>query len=373
MVELKKKSKNRKLLEAKVNEHKKKDTVGDSDVQADDKKPIEKAHFISSGSSYLNLCLTDHIKCGFKFGTIVNIIGDSKAGKSMLALTCLAEAVNDPRVADYDLIYKDAENACDFDIPYLFGRKFMDRVIMDDEKIVVVEQFGSSVYKRLEKKKPFIIVLDSLDSLSSIADQKKKAEDAKKVAKGKEPDGSYGDGKAKWLSGFFRQYVDDISSNRSIIVVISQTRDNIGFGAQFKPKIRSGGNALEFYSKHELWLAYKKQLKSKDLPIGGDVQAKVTKNKVTGKRRDAYFSIYYDYGIDDITSMIQFLVDVKYWGTAGQKIVADEFGETCTMKKLVKEIESSDRNIQRLKRLSQKAWTQREESVRLSHRRRRFE
>jgi hypothetical protein len=78
-------------------------------------------------------------------------------------------------------------------------------------------------------------------------------------------------------------------------------------------RTRSGGKALKFFSTHELWLAVKSHIKRKDLDVGVFVRVKVGKNKLTGKLRIVEFPIYYDYGIDDTVSCINFLIEEKVW------------------------------------------------------------
>ena len=97
------------------------------------------------------------------------------------------------------------------------------------------------------------------------------------------------------------------------MIIVSQTRANLGFGAQFKPKTRFGGNALDFYCSQIMWLSVIESLKKKGRKVGTRVQVKVTKNKSSGKERTVNFIILNDYGIDDLTSMVEFLVEEKFW------------------------------------------------------------
>ncbi len=270
-------------------------------------------------------CIPFNLECSgrhegaFKLGSIVSLIGDSHAGKTLFALSIIAECAMLKRFDDFRFIYDDIESANEFDIPYLFGQKCADR-IDESHRSKTFEDFSDFLFGLLERKEKFIYIVDSFDGLTTIAALKKEIENIKKRAKGKDGDGSYGDGKPKLASEFFSKNTQDIDDSESLLIIISQTRDNIGFGAMFNPKTRSGGKALKFYSAFEIWLAMQKKQKEGKRTFITDVQAKITKNKLTGRHGEALFPILFDYGIDNIASCINFLAiegnaDTKWTGT----------------------------------------------------------
>lgn len=331
-------------------------------------------------------CVPFNLECSgrhegaFQLGKITNLIGDSHAGKTLFALSSLAECANDKRFDDYDLFLDDVESANEFDIPYLFGKKFSKRLIDDDEyKSWTIEQFNDRIATLLDAGTPFIYVLDSFDALTSEAAIKLDAENRKKRAKGAKTDGSYGDGKAKIMSDFFKLRIQDLYDKQSSIIIISQTRDNIGFGAQFNPKVRSGGKALKFFSCHEVWLAMQKKEKKGKRTYITNVQAKITKNKITGRHGEAFFPIMFDYGVDNISSCIKFLVDEGSW--TGSKASYNTKGfypmpknstaKGVTHEKLVTWIEENNKEKE-LAELCQEAYDAVMEALKPSHRKRRY-
>lgn len=263
-------------------------------------KEIKEEKLIPTGSTLLNLALSDNPKGGFYLGTISNIIGDSAAGKTFLLWTMFSEIVYDKKFKGYELDYDEPESALAFNIRRLFGKKVEERVNIDTVS-ESVEGWHDNVMARATDDKPFIYGLDSLDA---ICDEDEIDRDIRK--------GSYGAKKPKLVSEIMRKIVQNIKGTLSSVFVISQTRDNIGvmFGDK---KTRSGGKALRFFCTHELWLAVKGHIKRRDRDVGVDVRVKVGKNKLTGKLRIVEFPIYYDYGIDDTVSCIRFLVDEKVW------------------------------------------------------------
>ena len=80
--------------------------------------------FIPTGSTLLNCAISDDPFGGFKIGKIANLVGDSSAGKSMLAVTCLAEVAMYSRFDQFRLIYDEPEAAMEFNMNHLFGPDF---------------------------------------------------------------------------------------------------------------------------------------------------------------------------------------------------------------------------------------------------------
>ncbi len=287
-----------------------------------DGRVIDPDNLVPTGSVTFNLECSGRIEGAFLLGKIVNLIGDSHAGKTLFALTTFAECSIRPRFDDFRFIYDDVEAANEFDIPYLFGQGVSDRIEdlqYDDptedglKRSRTIEDFNDNLAKALRGDNPFIYVLDSFDALTSEAAIEKDEENRKKREKGNQTTGSYGDGKAKKASEMFSYRVQELANHGSIVIIISQTRDNIGFGSMFTPKTRSGGKALKFYSFHEIWLACQKKEKKGKRTVVTNVQAKITKNKLTGRHGEAYFPVLFDYGVDNILSCIHFLIDEGDW------------------------------------------------------------
>jgi RecA/RadA recombinase len=286
-------------------------------VPAKKKSKVNPLELVPTGSTTFNLECSGFIEGAFKTGKMVNLIGDSHAGKTLFAFTIFAECALLERFDDYDFIYDDVEAANEFDLEELFGEECAERI---DESIrsKTIEDFNDNVARALDDDRPFIYVLDSFDALTSEAALAKDAENRKKREKGNQTTGDYGDGKPKIFSRFCSMRIQDLSDKGSILIIISQTRDNIGFGAQFTPKTRSGGKALKFYAFHEIWLACQKKTKEGKRTMVTDTQAKITKNKLTGNHGECYFPILRDYGVDNLRSCINFMIDEGDWtGTPG--------------------------------------------------------
>ncbi|MHA1574907.1 MAG: hypothetical protein ACTSXL_02035, partial [Alphaproteobacteria bacterium] len=219
------------------------------DNKKSDPQPII---LLPSGSTTLNLECSGSIDGAYQIGKMTNIIGDSSSSKSQLMLTMFAECSKLAQFDDYKFIYDDTEAANEFDIATLFGENVKKRIeapkVIDENDVFskTIEDFNDNVAHALESDEPFIYVLDSFDALTSEAFVSKDEDNRQQRDKGNKIKGSYGDGKAKIFSDFCKNRIQDLKKKQSALIIISQTRDNIGFGAMFTPKTRAGGKALKF-------------------------------------------------------------------------------------------------------------------------------
>ena len=331
---------------------------------------LKKDDLIPMGSTLLNLAMSGTIYGGAKKGTMINIIGASHGGKTILALTSFAEANMKESFDDYKFIYDDVERANSFDMNYLFGKSTAKRITpprldKDDHFSSTVQHFQANLLHWTKKDIPFIYVLDSYDALDALEDQKKAQEQAESLEKGKDTAGTYGMAKAKAGSSILRAVTAKIADTQSLLFIISQTRDNVD-PMSFSKETRSGGRALKFYANHEMWLKPAKAIKRKDTIIGNTVKVKITKNKLTGKNREVEFDIYYDYGIDDIGSCIDYLLKMSHWGGGGSGKITHSFDfPPCTKSKLVSAIEENDLHLE-LKKIVEKVWNEFEDTLKLN-------
>lgn len=312
---------------------------------------IDKDKLVPTGSTTFNLECSGFVEGAFKLGTMVNIIGDSHAGKTLFCLTVLAECSMLKRFDNYRLIFDDVEVANEFDLDELFNKRFSERLETD---IIskTVEDLNDNLARAAKDDRPFIYVTDSFDALTTEAAIAKDDDNRKAREKGNQTKGDYGDGKPKLASRMFSQRIQEIGEQDSLLIIISQTRDNIGFGAMFTPKTRSGGKALKFYAFHEVWLACQKKEKEGKRTVVTNVQAKITKNKLNGRHGESYFPVRFDYGIDNTESCINFLRDEGGWSgtrkacnTQGFYVLEDSKGKTKhpSIKQIIDWVEENDK------------------------------
>ena len=301
--------------------------------------------YISSSSTLLNLACSNRADGAFQLGKIFNIIGDSSSGKSFLALSTLAMCANDKGLDDHLLIYDDVEAACSFDIRKLFGRK-ANRRIDKDISSNRIEDFFHRINTLLKEEKKFIYILDSFDALTTDKEIEKTESTLEAVVNGKSVAGDYGMQKAKISSQMLRMVCGKIKDTESLLIIISQTRDNIN-PMSFAKVTRAGGRALKFYSSIEMWLSVvgeeTKTVDGEKYPTGVKTKIKIKKQKQTGaKSLYTPMTMYYYYGIDNIGDCIDYLIKHKVFIQTKLTIKTEDLKFEGTSKRLIKHIEQNN-------------------------------
>lgn len=271
--------------------------------------PKKHRQFIKTGSKMLDLALGG----GWAENRIINVIGDSSTGKTLLCIEAMSQfAIKYPKGKGH-IKYREAEEA--FDEPYAGALGLpLDRVDFGDQPLETIEDVFEELQDIIDaafteiddgrKPLPILYVVDSLDALSDRGEMKRDIDE-----------GSYGAEKAKKLSQLFRRLVRRLDEANVTVMIVSQVRDRIGVTYGSKTT-RSGGKALTFYCSQIVTLAQlgrlKKTVKGIERVIGLDIKASIIKNKVTDAHRDAEFDILFRHGIDDLPSCLYFLRDAGH-------------------------------------------------------------
>lgn len=333
------------------------------------RKPSSSPEYVSTGSTLLDLALGG----GYAKGQYVLNVGDSQAGKTWLGRSLLAEASLNPAFGDYLLIHDDPENGAWMDVERYFGPALAKRLrpphpdSKHNQHSRTVEEFYRTLSDLTRAGTPFVYVLDSENALGCKDAEKQDAKERRAEAKGEEASGSYGTAKAKCHANHLNAVTIGLRDTGSILMIISQTRDRIGIGAQYNPKTRSGGRALKFYAHVETWSSVREDIKNpvRGIPvqIGVLSRVKVEKCRNNGRETVVEFPIYWSHGLDDVGSLVSYLVSWKHW-TKGEKgvIHAEEFGVDLTEKKLIAYIQENDLETE-LKGIAAQVWREVEEEA----------
>jgi RecA/RadA recombinase len=315
---------------------------------------------LSTGSTLLNLAVSGNPFGGLLPGHYYYLVGDSESGKTFLSMTCAAEAAINPTFKQYRVIYDNIEDGMLMDLDTLFSEEVADRIeppathkgepVFSD----TVESLYYHIDDAVKGGRPFIYILDSMDALDSEAAEKKfdkqkaayrrrearrRGDEVEGKADEEQVAGSYGTDKAKKNSEYVRKAIRGLRQTNSILLIISQTRDNIGgYG-----RTRAGGRALRFYATWEVWSSVAEEIhrtvNNKRRKIGVRVELQVRKNRLNGKKHTVQVDIYPTVGIDDIGSCVDYLVSEGWWGTVKQKIKAPELDIVATRDKLIRLVE----------------------------------
>lgn len=304
---------------------------------------------LSCGYTPLDVSLSGRSKGGYGKGLVVLLVGDSEAGKTFLAYTCLAEAAKNPAFDGHRFVVDIPEGGAKMSLERYFGAKAAGRIeppkgtAADPQYSETIEDFYYNLDDALDAG-PCVYIIDSMDALDSVDDQEKFDERKKARREGKEAKGSYGMSKAKASSQGLRRVIQKIRKTGSILVMISQAKDAVGFG--FNPKTRAGGKSLKFYADVEMWLSVLKSIKKdvggKSRSVGTIIGVKVEKNRLCGWKGVVPMPFYRSVGIDNVGGMVDYLLEEGYWKKSGKDIVADELGVTKTREDLIKSIEENN-------------------------------
>ena len=328
-----------------------------------------------TGSELLDLLVGGGEGLGYPLGKVINIVGDKSSGKTFL--TCEIVAAAHYKYLDkLKWVYDDCESGFSHNTKKLYGFPIMP---LDEKKRIkspTVEEAYCNVrnfFEKLSDNEFGIYVIDSLDGLDSkegktLADEQFK--NFKKKSEGQKEEklsGSYRMGKAKYLSQtFFPGLADLIEKKNGMLVIVSQVRTNLD-PFSFEKYSRAGGKALDFFCHTVLWLANVNKITNKNIPIGITVKAKNTKSKTPRPYRECYLKLFFEYGLDDITTNIDYLYD--FLTPKGQLIKNpkgqwDEL-ETMSRKDLIDNIEKNNLQKELRKKVRDK-WEDIENSVKLN-------
>lgn len=277
--------------------------------------PTDLTDFVSTGSSLLDLAISNRPHGGMAVGRIVEMNGNEGSGKSLIAAHLLVETQKKGGVA----VLIDTENSVNREFFESFGLDMSKLVYSPvstvEEIFAVIEKIIESVRKSSKDRLVTIVV----DSLAGASTEQEMASDYGK-------DG-YSTGKAIIIGKALRKITTMLGKQKVLLVFTNQLRQKLNampFGDQF---VTSGGKALAFHSSVRLRLSMTGKLKNKNKEIiGVTVKAQVIKNRLGPPYRIAEFNVYFDRGIDDLSSWIKVMKDkeIVKSGGAYSTYIADD-------------------------------------------------
>ena len=277
-------------------------------LDGDTKAPTEVKGWVKSGSSMLDIAISNKKDGGFPVGRISEITGLEASGKSLLAAHALANTQQQGGLA----VYIDTENAV--------SREFLEAIGLDLNKMLYVpletiedifeaiESIVESVRKS-NKDRLVTIVVDSIMGAST------KIEMAKEFDK----DG-WATSKAIILSKGMRKITNMIGREKICLIFTNQLRTRLGvaFG---DPYTTSGGKAIPFHASIRLRLKSVGQIKVKkdgvDQAIGIKTRCQVVKNRMGPPLKTIDYDIYFESGIDNYGGWLNVMKQFKLVGLSG--------------------------------------------------------
>ena len=263
----------------------------------EEEDPSMVSDWISTGNSLLDLAISNRKNGGLPVGRICSLEGQESSGKSLIAAHILA---NTQKMGGYGALF-DTENAAAPEFWKSVGVSIKDlgyiQVFTVEEIFSKMEELIGVVRKR-DDKRLVTIVVDSLTQAS--------CETEMQSQHGKD---GYNTSKAIIVSKACRKITGLIGQQRILVVFTNQLRMNMKAMAFGDPWVVPGGKAMAYTASVRIRLSNLGQLKVGGKIIGNKCKAVVTKNRMGPPKRNAIFEIYYDSGIQNLKSWLDFLKD----------------------------------------------------------------
>ena len=270
-----------------------------------DQTPTDVTDWISTGSTILDLAVSNKPDGGLAAGRITEINGLEGSGKSLIGAHALAATQKKGGLA----VYIDTESAVSSEFLQAIGIDTENMLYVHLETVEEIFDTIETIVAKIRESDKDKLVTILVDSLAAASTKVEMDSDFDK-------DG-WATAKAIVISKAMRKITQLIARQRVCLIFTNQLRQKLGvmFG---DPWTTSGGKALPFHSSTRIRLKNVGQIKdTKKNTIGIKIRAQVIKNRLGPPLRSADFSLYFDKGIDDFGSWLEVLKGHKLIKQAG--------------------------------------------------------
>ncbi len=257
--------------------------------------PSEITDWISTGSSILDLAISNRPHGGLPVGKMVEFNGLEGTGKSLLSAHVVADTQKKGGVA----VVIDTENAA--------APEFWKSLGVDLSKLLYVQcETVEDIFAQMERMIAIVRKSNKDRILTIIVDSVAAASTKVELESDHGKDG-YATGKSIIISKAMRKITTMIGRQKVLTVFTNQLRQNLNAMAFGDKYVVSGGKALAYHCSVRVRLNNTGKLKKGEEVIGNECKAVVVKNRMGPPQRQAAFDIYFDSGIADYGSWIKVL------------------------------------------------------------------
>ena len=265
-------------------------------LEGDSDAPTIVKEWVGTGSTMLDLAISNRKYGGFPVGRVSEITGLEQSGKSLLAAHALLNTQKKGGLA----VYIDTENAIATEYLSAIGLNLKDMLYIPLETVedifetvdVIIDKVRSS-----DKNRLVTIVVDSIAGASTKTE----------MAADFDKDG-YATAKALIISKAMRKITNLIGRERICLIITNQLRQKLNAPAFSDPWTTPGGKGIPFHASVRLRLssigAIKAKREGRDEIVGSRVKAKLVKNRCGPPLRECEYEVYFDSGIDDYSSWL---------------------------------------------------------------------
>ena len=259
--------------------------------------PADVTDWISTGSSLLDLAISNRPHGGLPVGKMVEFNGLEGTGKSLVSAHVVAETQRKGGIA----VVIDTENAA--------APEFWKSLGVNLSKLLYVQcETVEEIFENMEKMIAIVRKSNKDRILTLIVDSVAAASTKAELESEHGKDG-YATGKSIIISKAMRKITNMIGKQKVLTVFTNQLRQNLNAMAFGDKYVVSGGKALAYHCSVRVRLNNTGKLKKGEEIIGNECKAVVVKNRMGPPNRLANFDIYYDSGIADYSSWIKVLKD----------------------------------------------------------------
>ena len=274
-------------------------------LDGSDTTPTDIKDFISTGSSMLDLAISNRPDGGIAVGRITEINGLESSGKSLLGAHILAETQKKDGIA----VYIDTETSVSQDFLEVLGVDMSKMLYLHLETVEEIFEAIEEIVTKVRESDKDRLVTIMVDSLAAASTKVEIEADFEK-------DG-WATSKAIIISKAMRKITQMIGRHKIALVFTNQLRQKLGvmFG---DPWTTSGGKALPFHASTRIRLKNMGQIKdSKKNVLGMKCRAQIVKNRLGPPLRHADYDMYFDRGIDNYGAWLTVLKEHKLIKSGG--------------------------------------------------------
>ena len=274
-------------------------------LDGSDTTPTDIKDFISTGSSMLDLAISNRPDGGIAVGRITEINGLESSGKSLLGAHILAETQKKDGIA----VYIDTETSVSQDFLEVLGVDMSKMLYLHLETVEEIFEAIEEIVTKVRESDKDRLVTIMVDSLAAASTKVEIEADFEK-------DG-WATSKAIIISKAMRKITQLIGREKICLVFTNQLRQKLGvmFG---DPWTTSGGKALPFHASTRIRLKNMGQIKdSKKNVLGMKCRAQIVKNRLGPPLRHADYDMYFDRGIDNYGAWLTVLKEHKLIKSGG--------------------------------------------------------
>lgn len=261
----------------------------------DQDDPSSISDWISTGSSMLDLAISNRPNGGLPVGRLIELNGLEGTGKSLIS----AHIVADTQRKGGKAIIIDTETSAAPEFWKSLGVNLKNLLYIPTETVEGIFETIEKAIAYIRKNEPETLVTIIVDSVAGASTKTELESEHGKTG--------YATDKSIIISKAMRKITNMIGKQKVLIVFTNQLRQNLNAMAFGDKYIVSGGKALAYHCSVRVRLNSVGKLKKADEIIGNECKAVVVKNRMGPPNRQASFNIYYDSGIADYASWLDVL------------------------------------------------------------------